>query len=102
MTTQPANLQIEEHIREFVARNLLYSDTGFTYSDDTSFLQEGIIDSLGVFELVSFVQKTFGVSVDQKEVTTAHFDSVARLAAFVREKLADTQQSKASLSGQQP
>ena len=102
MTTQTANLQIEEHIREFVSRNLLYSDTGFNYSDDTSFLQEGIIDSLGVIELVSFVQKTFGVSVDEKEVTTAHFDSVAKLAAFVRQKWTDARQSEPSTSVQRP
>jgi acyl carrier protein len=86
MTTQTDNLQIEEHIRDYVARNLLYTDTGFTYTDDASFLQEGIIDSLGVMELVEFVQKAFGVKVEQQEVTTAHFDSVAKLSAYVRQK----------------
>jgi len=94
MTTEPDDLQIEEHIRDFVSRNLLYSDMGFTYPDDASFLQEGIIDSLGVMELVAFAQKAFGVKVDQPEVTTAHFDSVAKLAAFVRRKRADASQSK--------
>lgn len=98
MTTQSDNLQIEEHIRDFVARNLLYSDDGFPYADDTSFLREGIIDSLGVMELVAFVQRTFGVNVDQPEVTTANFDSVANLAAFVRQKRAGDQQSVASTS----
>ncbi len=96
MTDQPDNLQIEEHIRDFVARNLLYNDTGFTYADDTSFLQEGIIDSLGVLELVEFIQKTFGLRVGQQEVTTANFDSVAKLAAFVRQKQADAQQPETS------
>lgn len=99
MTVEPDNLQIEEYIRDFVARNLLYTDSGFTYTDDASFLQEGIIDSLGVLELVSFAEKTFGVKVDQREVTPAHFDSVARLAAFIREKQADTRKSETSNSG---
>ena len=102
MTTQPDNQQIEEHIRDFVACNLLYSDTGFTYTDDTSFLEEGIIDSLGVMELVEFVEKTFGARVDQQEVTTAHFDSVAKLAAFVRQKRAGTGQSEPPTSAQLP
>ena len=99
MTTQPDNLQIEEHIRDFVARNLLYSDNGFTYADDASFLQEGIIDSLGVMELVDFVQESFGVIVNQQEVTTAHFDSVARLSAYVRYKRTGTGQSETSPTG---
>lgn len=100
MTDRPDNLQIEEYIRDFVAHNLLYDDTGFTYADDTSFLQEGIIDSLGVLELVEFVQKTFGVRVAQQEVTAAHFDSVARLAAFVRQKRTDARQPEASTARQ--
>ena len=99
MTVEPDNLQIEEYIRDFVARNLLYSDSGFTHADDASFLQEGIIDSLGVLELVAFTEKTFGVKVNQREVTPAHFDSVARLAAFIREKQADTTQSETSTAG---
>lgn len=100
MTTQSDNSQIEEHIRGFIACNLLYSDTGFTYADDTSFLEEGIIDSLGVVELVEFVQKTFGVAVDQQEVVTAHFDSVAKLAAFVRRKQMDLGKPETSATGQ--
>lgn len=102
MTFQGDNLQIEENIRDFLVRNLLYSDAGFIYSDDASFLQEGIIDSLGVIELVEFVQKTFGVRVNQQEVTTANFDSVAKLAAFVRGKQNDTRQSEPSASGALP
>jgi len=98
MTKQPDDIQIEEHIRDFVARSLLYSDTGFTYADDASFLQEGILDSLGVMELVAFVQETFDVKVYQQEVTTAHFDSVAKLAAFVRQKQARTAQPETLVS----
>ncbi len=79
-------MQIETRIREFVADNLLYDQQGFPYPDDTSFLREGIIDSLGVMQLVEFVQKSFGMKVDQQEVTPDNFDSVAKLAAFVRRK----------------
>ena len=87
MNTQTENVQVEQAIRDFIARNLLFSDTGFNYTDEASFLQEGIIDSLGVMELVEFVQKSFGIKVEQHEVTQDHFDSVAKLAAFVRQKL---------------
>lgn len=86
MTNPTDNLTVEPLIREFIAQNILFSDTGFPHRDDTSFLQEGIIDSLGVMELVEFVQKTFGVKVEQSEVIPEHFDSVARLSAFIRRK----------------
>lgn len=92
MTRDNHNLQIEQCIRDFLAGSLLYSDAGYAYPDDASFLEEGIIDSLGVIELVAFVQKTFSVTVDQQEVTTANFDSVERLAAFVRRKRSEIRQ----------
>jgi hypothetical protein len=42
-------MQIEATIKDYVAKQFLFSDEGFPYADDTSFLQEGIIDSLGVW-----------------------------------------------------
>lgn len=80
------NNQIEKQIKDFIAKNLLFSQEGYEYADGASFLQEGIVDSLGVMELVTFVQKAFGIAVDQNEVTPDNFDSVASLAAFVRHK----------------
>ena len=82
--------QIEQSIRNFIAGNLLYSSEEFTLSSDASLLKEGIIDSLGVVELVEFVQNRFSIKVAQKEVTPDHFDSVGKLTAFVSLKLTET------------
>lgn len=86
MTNKINDQQIEPAIRDFIATRLLYSKDGFTYPDDAPLLREGIIDSLGVVELVEFVQAHFGVKVEQKDVRPDNFDSVAKLAAFVRRK----------------
>ena len=81
-----AHSLLEEQIREFIAKNLLFSPDGFPHSDEASLLHEGVIDSLGVTELVDFVQKAYGLKVEQLEITPANFDSVAKLAAYVRRK----------------
>ena len=86
MTNPAENQQIEQAIRDFIATNLLYSKDGFTYPDDASLLREGIIDSQGVAELVTFVQTRFSIQVDQQDVRPDNFDSVASLAAYVRRK----------------
>jgi acyl carrier protein len=86
MTNKTENQPIEPAIRDFIATRLLYSSEGFTYADDAPLLREGIIDSLGVVELVEFVQTEFKVKVEQAEVRPDNFDSVAKLAAFVRRK----------------
>ncbi len=79
-------MQVQASIRAFVADNLLYRIEGFHYSDEDSFLREGIIDSLGVMELVAFVGSAFGITVAPQEVTPANFDSVNKLADFIQRK----------------
>jgi len=81
-------MNIEEKIRDYIAKNLLFSSDGFKYDDDASFLEEGIVDSQGVMELVLFVEETFGVKVEDRDIIPDHFDSVSKLAAFVRRLLA--------------
>jgi acyl carrier protein len=74
-------------IRDYIAKNLLFSDSGFNYDDDASFLDEGIIDSLGIIELATFAEKQFGVSVADHELIPDNFDSVRKLDAYIRHKL---------------
>lgn len=73
-------------LRDFIARNFLFTDKGFDYPDTVSFLEEGIIDSLGIIELVTFVEKEFGISVADHELLPTNFDSVARLSAYIQTK----------------
>lgn len=86
METTVNDRLIETAIRGFIATNLLYSEEGFTHADDVSLLRERIIDSLGVVELAAFLVRRFSVRVEPSEVRPENFDSVARLAAFVRRK----------------
>ena len=86
MSNQIVDQNIEQPIRDFIATRLLYSNEGFTHADDASLLREGIIDSLGVVELVEFLQGQFQLKVEQQDVRPDNFDSVAKMAAFVRRK----------------
>jgi len=81
-------MTIEEKIRQYVADNFLFSDDGYQLSDDVSFLEEGIVDSTGVLELVMFVEETYSVAVKDEEIVPENFDSVSQLAAYVRRKMA--------------
>ena len=79
-------MNIESQIRDYIAKNLLFSSNGYRYADDTSFLEEGIVDSQGVMELVLFVEDAFSVKVDDQEIIPDNFDSITNLAAYVRRK----------------
>jgi acyl carrier protein len=87
MTMTNDSIDYSARIRDYVAQNLLFSDKGFNHGDDASFLEEGIIVSLGIIELVSFVESQFGVSVADRDLVPDNFDSVRKLDAFIRSKL---------------
>jgi len=71
-----------------MGENFLFSNNGYELEDEASFLEEGIVDSTGVLELVMFVEETFGITVQDEELVPQNFDSVSQLAAYVRRKLA--------------
>lgn len=75
---------ISTQIREYISQNLLFTDDGFDLSDDASFLEEGVIDSVGVMDLVMFVEERFGINVPDQDITPDNFDSVAKLSNYIR------------------
>lgn len=79
-------MTIEEQIKNYISRNILFSDDGFQYADDASLLDEGIVDSIAIMELVAFVEDSMNVQVEEEEITPNNFDSVANLASYIRRK----------------
>jgi len=64
--------------------NIHFGDAGqLIKSDDMSFLDNGILDSLGFVRLVLHLEDRFQVQLDRKRLTRENFDSLARIVAFV-------------------
>ena len=72
-----------DRLREYVQENFLYMRQDIQLGDGESLLERGIIDSLGVMELIGFVQSEFGVEVQDDMITEEHFGSLAAIANFV-------------------
>lgn len=81
---------IEQKIRSFVIDNLLFGQEG-TFSNEDSFLENGMIDSMGILSLVEYVTETFGVSIGDTEIVPENWDSVNRIARFVQTKVSSAQ-----------
>lgn len=69
-------------IRDFITENFLVED----FSDDASFRASGIIDSMGVAQLVAFLEEAFEIEIDDAELTPENLDSVAAAVALVERK----------------
>jgi len=78
-------MQLESEIVHFIRENFLYGqDDGLDH--DASLLENGIIDSTGVIEFVSFVERTYGIVVTDEELIPDNFDSVNKLSAYITRK----------------
>ena len=75
-------------IRNFVVSNFLFGRDGNQLSNEESFIKKGIIDSTGVLELSTFVEDTYRIKIPDDELTPDNFDSIERLAQYIRHKCA--------------
>jgi acyl carrier protein len=75
-------MPIRNSVRQFIKETFLVDEVG----DDESFLASGVIDSLGVMQLVTFIESQLGSKVPDKDLIPDNFDSISRIAAYVGRK----------------
>jgi len=85
--------EIEQNIRSFVVDNFLFGEENGHFSNDDSFLDKGLIDSMGILTLVEFVKEKYSISIEDEELVPDRWDSVHRIAAFIHGKLASKKTS---------
>ena len=78
--------QIRNELREFIGDNYLFGDHDRLPDDEASLLEEGIVDSTGVLELIEFLEDHFGIVVGESETVFDNLGSVAGLTRFVAGK----------------
>lgn len=78
-------MSLQEDIRQYVTDTFLFGEDGLL-KEDSSFLEEGIVDSTGILQLVSFLQERYLISVEDEELIPENLDSIRRVAEFVEAK----------------
>ena len=74
-----------ETVRSFIVSQFLFGeDDGF--ENDASFLESGMIDSMGIMELVAFLEKTFQIKIEDPELIPQNLDSLDRILVFLKAK----------------
>ena len=78
---------IKGKIRQFIIDNYLKKFQTAQLADNDSFLQQGIIDSIGVIELAHFIQRAFEIKIEVPEIMPENFDTLNNLEKYVSKKL---------------
>ena len=79
-------MQIREQVRSFISSNFFLPESE-ELADGSSLLDQGIIDSTGVLELILFLEETFSITVEDSEMLPENLDSVSSITTFVSGKL---------------
>ena len=73
-------------LREFILANFLFSDDPSVLNDDDSFQETHIIDSMGMIQVIQFIESQYQIKVEDDELVPEKLDSVNRLIRFVTGK----------------
>ena len=85
-TTELSVVTITDRVRAYVRDNFLYMRPDWLLQDDAPLLGSGVIDSIGVIELVEFLQREFACAIPEDEITEANLGSLSAIARFVHRK----------------
>ena len=78
--------EIINELRAYITENFLYARPDYFVAEHDHLLEKGVVDSMGMVELLTFLQDRFGVEPADDEITEDNFATLARIAAFVRTK----------------
>jgi acyl carrier protein len=77
---------IKDQVREFITK--IATRRGVkSISDNDSLTSVGVLDSMGIFRLVSFLEESFAVAISDEEITADNFHSVNAIQEFVLAKM---------------
>ena len=73
-------------ITSFVVETFPTGSPEIRIEEDTSFLESGLIDSMGVLELVDFLESQFGIAVEDSELVPENLDSIRSICRYLESK----------------
>jgi acyl carrier protein len=78
--------EIKEKVIAFIIKNYLFGDTLQKPGDDVSLIEEGIVDSTGILELIEFLETSFDIEVKDTETLPQNLGSISNLVRFIETK----------------
>ncbi|WP_439271387.1 acyl carrier protein [Pseudochrobactrum sp. HB0163] len=75
---------VKNRLRAFIIENFLFGDNDYALADDASLIDNDIMDSTGVLELVAFLDEAFGIKMPDADIVPDNLDSVEKITAYLK------------------
>lgn len=79
--------QISQSVRKFLFENYLFGYDENEFSNDSSFLDFGVLDSTGILELIVFIESEYDIEIPDVEILPENLDSVNCVSRLVYKKI---------------
>jgi len=79
----------ERTIRDFLLKELLYDKQLSDLGPEDMLLNDGLLDSIGILQTVTFCEQTFEIAIPDDELLPEHFESLRAIGQLVDRRLAD-------------
>jgi acyl carrier protein len=77
---------IRETTRNYILSEFLTGEDPASLTDTTPLITGGILDSIGTVRLVTHLEQSFGISLEQRDITVDRFNTVADIVHTVEAK----------------
>lgn len=79
-------MTVEDRIRQFIVEQIGFEGDPGELTSDYPLLEKGVVDSAGIFQLISFVETEYGIEVEDEELVPEHFGTLGGLSNLVESK----------------
>lgn len=79
-------VEVEEKLTKFISEAFLAGNRNIRINSGTSLLGNRIVDSLGILEMIEFMEREFGITVEETEMIPENLDSIEKMTRFVKVK----------------
>jgi acyl carrier protein len=79
---------VSDDIRRYIAGNTNYQGAEADLSDQRELIAEEILDSVGIYQLVTYLEDRYGVEIDETDLVFENFATVGDIARLIDAKLA--------------
>ena len=81
-------MDVEQQVREFIVGRTRWRGPAEGPASDYQLIENDVLDSMGIFETIAFLEDQFGIEVQDDDLVPENFATVASIARLVSKNLA--------------
>ena len=79
-------MSTQDRVRTFIIDELRFRGSAKDLKNDLPLLEKEILDSMGIFQVVAFLESEFGIEIDDEDLVPDNFGTIDGIARLVESK----------------